>query len=79
MRLPWACIAKTSEVFYYHDKIRARAPVAQWIERRPPEPKAAVRARAGALDQNHLAVVFLLSQIKRRDPLPSAGLQLSRA
>lgn len=31
------------------DKISPPAPVAQWTECRPPEPKSAVRVRAGAL------------------------------
>jgi hypothetical protein len=34
-------------------KSRSFAPVAQWIECRPPEPKSAVRVCAGVPDQIH--------------------------
>ena len=47
---PLPCVTYYERVVYY-GKISSPAPVAQWIERRPPEPKAAVRVCPGALPQ----------------------------
>jgi hypothetical protein len=38
---------KFSRFNWEYGKIRNHAPVAQWIERWPPEPNAAVRSRTG--------------------------------